>query len=111
VAHGSLFPEDDMEDELTLRQIVDGLSALIATVTPDGQVNLVNRLVLDYLGTSHGNLREWQTSGAVHPDDLSRVITAWRLSLDPGEPYELDQRIRRADRIYRLAQVRGLPLR
>ena len=73
-----------MEDQLTLPQIVDGLSAPIATTTADGRVDLVNQHFLDYLGMSLEELKDWETSGAVHPDDLPRVVTAWRKSLERG---------------------------
>jgi PAS domain S-box-containing protein len=100
-----------MEDQLTLPQIIDGLSAPIATTTADGRVDLVNQHFLDYLGMSLEELKDWETSGAVHPDDLPGVATAWRQSLERGEPYELEPRVRRADGIYQWVRVRGLPLR
>ena len=37
-----------VQNELTLRQIVDGISALVAVLTPDGAVETVNGRVLDY---------------------------------------------------------------
>ena len=100
-----------MEDQLTFRQIVNGLSVPIAITTADGRVDLVNRQFLDYLGMSLEELKDWETSGVVHADDLPRVVTAWMHSLERGEPYEVEQRIRRADGIYEWVQVRGLPLR
>jgi PAS domain-containing protein len=59
-----------MERDLAFSQISDGLSAAIATTTGDGRVDLANRQFLDYLGMSLEELENWQTSGAVHPDDL-----------------------------------------
>ena len=100
-----------MEDQLTFPQIINGLSAPIATMTADGRVELVNRQLLDYLGTSLEELKNWETAGVVHPDDLPRVVAAWRQSLERGEPYELEQRVKRADGVYQWVQVRGLPLR
>jgi PAS domain S-box-containing protein len=100
-----------MEDDLTFPQVIDGLSAPIATTTTDGRVDFANRQLLDYLGMSLEELKNWETSGAVHPDDLPRVVTAWRQSVERGEPYEGEQRIRRADGIYQWVRVRGLPLR
>jgi PAS domain S-box-containing protein len=100
-----------MEERLTFPQIVNGLAAPIATTTADGQVDLVNAQFLDYVGISLEELKEWERSGVVHPDDLPRVVAAWRQSLARGEPYELEQRIRRADGIYQWVHVRGLPLR
>ena len=89
-----------MDDNLTFLQVINGLSAPIATTTTDGRVDLANRQFVDYLGTSLEALNEWETSGLVHPDDLPRVVTAWRRSLERGEPYEAEQRIRRVDGIY-----------
>jgi hypothetical protein len=34
-----------VQNELTFRQIVDGISALVAVLTPDGAVEFVNRQV------------------------------------------------------------------
>ena len=56
-----------MERDLAFSQIIDGLSAAIATTTTDGRVDLANRQFLDYLGMSLEELEDWQTSGAVHP--------------------------------------------
>jgi PAS domain-containing protein len=58
------------QDELTLRQIVDGISELVAVLTPDGAVETVNRQVLEYFGKPLEELREWSSTNAVHPDDL-----------------------------------------
>ena len=70
-----------VQNELTLRQIVDGLSALVAVLTPDGAVEIVNRQVLDYFGKTLEQMREWSSSDAVHPDDLPAVIAVWTRSL------------------------------
>jgi PAS domain S-box-containing protein len=100
-----------MEDDLTFPQMIDGLSAPIASTTADGRVDFANRQFVDYVGMSLEELSDWETSGVVHPDDLPRVATVWRQSLEWGEPYEADQRIRHADGIYQWVHVRGLPLR
>ena len=100
-----------MEDDLTFPQIVNGLSVPIVTTTADGRVDFANRQLLDYLGMSLDELKNWETSGAIHPDDLPRVVTEWRQSVERGQPYEGEQRIRRADGVYQWVRVRGLPLR
>jgi PAS domain S-box-containing protein len=100
-----------MENDLTFSQIVDGLSASIATTTSAGLVELANRQPLDYLGISLEELKYWETSGIVHPGDMPGVTTAWRQSLQRGEPYELELRVRRAGGAYQWVRVRGLPLR
>jgi PAS domain S-box-containing protein len=101
-----------MDDhDLTLHQIVDGISGLITVTTADGDVALVNQHVLDYFGKSFEELKQWTASDAVHPDDLPRVVAEWQRSVRDGQPYDLEHRIRRADGVYRWFHVRGLPVR
>jgi formate hydrogenlyase transcriptional activator len=50
-------------------------------------------------------------SDSVHPDDLPQVVAAWRHSVEAGDPYDVDHRLRRADGVYRWFHARGLSLR
>ena len=100
-----------VQDELTLRQIVDGISALVAVLTPDGAVEIVNRQVQDYFGKTLEELREWSSTDAVHPDDRPAVIAQWRRSIESGQPYDIELRQRGADGVYRWFHAQGLPLR
>jgi PAS domain S-box-containing protein len=93
------------------RSIADSIPALIALMTPAGEVESVNRHVLEYFGATLDELKGWAAGNAVHPDDLPAVIAAWKRAVDTGEPFEIEQRLRRADGIYRWFDVRGLPLR
>ena len=100
-----------VQNELTLRQIVDGISALVAVLTPDGAVEIVNRQVLDYFGKTLEEMREWSSSDAVHPDDLPGVIAVWTRSIESGRPYDVELRQRGADGVYRWFHAQGLPVR
>jgi PAS domain S-box-containing protein len=100
-----------VQDDLTLRQIVDGISALVAVLTPDGAVETVNRQVLDYFGKTLEEMREWSSSDAVHPDDLPGVIAVWTRSIESGQPYDVELRQRGADGVYRWFHAQGLPVR
>ena len=100
-----------VQDELTLRQIVDGISALVAVLTPDGAVETVNRQVLDYFGKTLEEMRAWSSSDAVHPDDLPGVIAVWTRSIESGQPYDVELRQRGADGVYRWFHAQGLPVR
>ena len=100
-----------VQDELTLRQIVDGISALVAVLTPDGAVETVNRQVLDYFGKTLEEMREWSSTDAVHPDDLPGVIAQWTRSIESGQPYDIELRQRGADGVYRWFHAQGLPVR
>jgi PAS domain S-box-containing protein len=97
--------------EPSYRLIVDTIPALIATMTPEGEVEDVNRQVYEYFGRTLDELKKWGMADAVHQDDLPRVIDAWRSAVATGLPYEIEHRMRRADGVYRWFQLRGVPLR
>jgi len=95
----------------SFRLIVDTIPGFVAVMTAEGEVEYVNRQILDYFGRTLEELKQWGTTDAVHPDDLPRVIDAWRSSIEAGTPYDFEHRLRRADGVYRWFQSRGLPLR
>src|SRR5882724_10642586 len=99
------------ESEKSVRLIVDGIAGLVAIMTPEGGVEFVNNQVLEYFGKTLEELKGWSTSDAVHPDDLPQAVAAWRHSVETGDPYDVDHRLRRADGVYRWFHSRGLSLR
>src|SRR5712691_6632528 len=99
------------QHELTFRQMVDGISALVAVLTPDGAVEFVNRQVLDYFGKTLEELKAWTSTDAVHPEDRAAAIAVWTRSVETGQPYDIELRQRRADGVYRWFHVQGLPVR
>jgi PAS domain S-box-containing protein len=99
------------ESQKTLRLLVDGIAGLVAIMTPEGEVAFVNNQTLEYFGKTLEELKGWGTSDAVHPDDLPQAVAAWRHSVETGDPYDVDHRLRRADGAYRWFHSRGLALR
>src|SRR5215470_6792962 len=97
--------------ELSWRQIVDNIPGLVATMGAMGEVEFLNRQTLEYFGKTGKELKNWSFIGAVHPDDLPRVIEARKKSIETGQIYEVEHRCRRADGVFRWFQVRGLPVR
>jgi formate hydrogenlyase transcriptional activator len=97
--------------EQRLRLIIDSIPGHVCTLSAAGEVQLLNRQVLEYFGKTTEELKNWATSDAVHPDDLPRVIDAWRRSVETGQPFEDEHRERRADGVYRWFQSRALPVR
>ena len=61
-------------------------------------------------GQTLEELRQWGTNDTVHPDDLPQVIEVFSRSLASGTPYEIVQRFRRSDGIYRWFANRGFPV-
>jgi PAS domain S-box-containing protein len=99
------------ERERESRLIVDSIPGLVATLRPTGDVEAVNEQVLAYCGRTLEDVEQWGTSDIVHPDDLPRTIEIISDSIKSGDSYEIVERIRRFDGVYRWFQVRGLPLR
>ena len=67
--------EDALRDsERESRLIVDSIPGLIAAFTPGGEVEFVNRQVLEYFGGTLEELKRWGTGGSTHPKDLPRVV-------------------------------------
>jgi PAS domain S-box-containing protein len=99
------------ETENNFRQIVNSIPGLVCTMSPAGEVQLLNLPLLEYFGKTSTELNGWALSDAVHPDDLPRVIVAFTSSIGTGNPYDIEHRCRRADGVYRWFQVRALPVR
>ena len=93
------------------RFLTESVPNQVWTSRPDGQLDHVNRQVLEYFDkTSEAMLGEgWQH--VIHPADLSECITRWTHSLTTGDPYEVEFRLRRVDGEYRWHIGRARALR
>src|SRR5262245_23447678 len=90
--------ESSAED--ATRLVVDSIPGLVALLTAVGEVQFVNRQIVEYTGRSIDELKQWGTNDTVHPDDLPHVIQAFTQSITSGSPYEIVQRLRRSDGVY-----------
>jgi PAS domain S-box-containing protein len=93
------------------RSVADNIAGLATLVTPAGQIELVNCQTLEYFGVTLEERRRWGIAGSVHPEDVKNVLAAWRDAVASGHPYEVEERLRRADGVYRWFHTRGFPLR
>jgi len=93
------------------RSIGDNIEALAALATPEGRFELVNRQTLEFFGGAQDELKHCAIDEHVHPDDLANVRAAWREAAETGHPYEVEERLRRTDGVYRWFHTRAFPLR
>jgi PAS domain S-box-containing protein len=99
------------ESERSLRSAIDGIPGLVGILAPNGDLDTVNRQIIEYCGQSLEELRNWETNGTVHQEDLPHVTEVFTRSIASGIPYQLDQRLRRFDGQYRWFEHRGVPMR
>jgi PAS domain S-box-containing protein len=97
--------------EQEIRQTVDTVPALIARYRPDGFMDFRNKNWREYTGLAQDNFGGRRWGSALHPDDEEMVEREWREHIATGEPFELEQRLRKADGAYRWHRVRRVPLR
>ena len=93
------------------RLIVDNFPGMVALLSPTGEVDMINRQLSDYFGQTLEQLKLWGTNDTIHPEDLPHVIEVFSRSITTGTPYEILQRFKRADGVYRWFQNRSFPVR
>jgi PAS domain S-box-containing protein len=103
--------EELRESERSLRSAIDGIAGLVAVLAPNGELETVNRQLLEYFGRSLEWIKNWVTNDVVHPEDLPRAVESFRRAMASGLPYDVDQRLRCIDGEYRWFETRGVPIR
>src|SRR5690606_14455581 len=93
------------------RFLADTIPQQIWTARPDGQLDYVNQVVLDYFERTFAQMIGEGWRNVLHPDDMERCIERWVHSLETGEPYEFEFRLCRSDGDYRWHLARALPQR
>jgi formate hydrogenlyase transcriptional activator len=97
--------------EESFRLLVDSIPGLVFTTTPEGAVEFVNRQLREYFGIPLEEVKRWTTGSVVHPDDLPEVIAKWTHAVETGQDYTHENRLRRADGVYRWFHASTLPRR
>jgi PAS domain S-box-containing protein len=97
--------------ERELRLLVEAIPALLWRAGPEGNIEYVNKRVLDYLGAPLSEVIGWGWMDKVHPDDVAFKVRTWLQNLESGKPHDAVCRFRGADSRYRWFEVRGEPSR
>jgi PAS domain S-box-containing protein len=101
---------DFKETETQFAVLAESLPQLVWSARPDGHIDYVNRRWCEFtrLSSDQSTGEGWRA--ALHPDDLPGVLEQWRQSLEAGEPYEREYRIRNADGDYEWFLSRAIPI-
>jgi PAS domain S-box-containing protein len=96
------------ESEDHYRHTVELNPQVTWTALPDGQLNRVSRRWFDWTGTV-GTGESW--AGGLHPDDVEETFAVWARSVETGEPYDIEHRVKMLNGSYRWARSRAFPRR
>ena len=88
------------DQEIKFRKLADNVRVMIWTATPDGKKNYFNQYLFDYTGLTFDKLEGDGWHQYVFPGDLERTITQWRQSVEEGNDFKIEIRIRRHDGEY-----------
>jgi PAS domain S-box-containing protein len=94
-----------------LRLLVETIPALVWRAGPEGNIEYVNKRVLEYLGKPLGGIIGWGWMESVHPDDVAFKVKTWLKNLETETPHDVVCRFRGADGQYRWFEVCAEPLR
>jgi PAS domain S-box-containing protein len=108
--------ESRAEEALTssdqeLRLLVEAIPALVWRAGPEGDIEYVNKRVLEYLGAPLDEVIGWGWMEKVHPDDVAFKVRTWLTNLESGNSHDAACRFRGADGQYRWFTVRAQPVR
>jgi PAS domain S-box-containing protein len=91
--------------------MAESMPQKIFTATPGGVVDYVNAQWTEFTGMSYEELGYGGWAQIVHQDDLEENLQSWRHSIETGEPFHVQHRLRHADGSYRWHLTRALAMR
>jgi PAS domain S-box-containing protein len=90
----------------------EAMPAMAFIADASGNIIYYNKRWYDYIGIKEDTKGwGWKNKSIHHPDDLQKTINVWKHSLDTGEPYEIEYRLRRHDGEYLWHMGKALPIR
>jgi PAS domain S-box-containing protein len=99
------------ESEERFRAIANSVDQLIWATRPDGFHDYYNQRWYEYTGVPEGSTHGSAWNGLFHPDDREHAWKTWRQSLETGEPYHIEYRLRHHSGQFRWVLGRAQPVR
>ena len=96
--------------ENQFRVLTEAMPQMVWITRPDGWNVYSNQRWLDYTGQSPEASAGHGWHAHLHPDDIERSDQVWRQAVASATAYSVENRIRRADGVYRWWLTRGVPV-
>ncbi|MEO5805270.1 PAS domain-containing protein [Devosia sp.] len=111
ITEQKLVAEALAKSELNFRTLADTMPQMVWSTLPDGFHDYYNARWYEFTGMPVGSTDGEAWNGMFHPDDQERAWEAWRHSLNTGEPYQIEYRLRHHTGAYRWTLGLALPIR
>lgn len=89
------------EQEVQFKKTLNNIPQMVWATLPDGHHDYFNQPWYEFTGVPEGSTDGEAWNGLFHPEDQELAWTVWRRSLDTGEPYEIEYRLRHRSGEYR----------
>lgn len=99
------------ESEAKFRAIANSIDPMIWATRPDGFHDYYNDRWYEYTGVPYGSTDGAGWNDMFHPDDQERAWAIWDRSLETGEPYHIEYRLRHHSGVYRWVLGRAQAVR
>ena len=103
--------EAHARSEMAFRTLANAMPQMVWSTRPDGFHDYYNARWYEFTGVPDGSTDGEAWNGMFHDDDQERAWAAWRHSLETGDPYQIEYRLRHHSGIYRWVLGRALPVR
>lgn len=94
-----------------LDTLTNAMPQMVWATRPDGYHDYYNAQWYRFTGMPDGSTDGEEWNGMFHPDDQERAWGKWRHSLQTGDAYEIEYRLRHHSGAYRWVLGRALPVR
>lgn len=91
--------------------MTDVMPQLIWITEANGEASFFNKGWYEYTGLSKEETLSWGWQIVIHPDDVQQTLAKWQHSLETGEPYQVEYRLRKFDGSYRWFMGRGMSMK
>ena len=99
------------ESEERYRRLSEAVPQQVWTALPDGRLDYGNHRTIEYFGEkTQSELFALRWTKILHPEDVRRTLENWTRSVETGEPYETEYRLRRSDGEYRWHLAQASPM-
>jgi PAS domain S-box-containing protein len=102
---------DRRKAERELRLVIDTIPAMSWSCLPDGANDYCSKGWMEFTGMKPGTEFGYGWADAFHPEDRAAHVAKWRTSIETGQLFESEARIRGVDGKYRWFLTQGVPFR